>query len=205
MFNLAGKYANLISKRPVASAVAGGLGAAGLATLGNIVTGQAQQEGPGRLGLEALGAGALGAALGSQIPGLRGRATQLYRNIGNVSLQNPGAVLRKAAMSPQEIQQAEFMRDLLNESVKAGVSPQQMRNDIKTSLKRAQTGMNLGVIPGGVLAAGAAGGMLGGGVANVGELVGIPGLQQNVPLDPEAYGSSNSEGARYKVPTTQYM
>jgi hypothetical protein len=102
MMQLAGKYANLISRRPVASAVAGGLGAAGLATLGNIMSGESEQEGAPRLGLEALGAGALGAAVGAQIPGLRGKATKLYRDIGNVSLQNPGAVARKAQMSPQK-------------------------------------------------------------------------------------------------------
>jgi hypothetical protein len=34
--------------------------------------------------------------------------------------------------------------------------------------------------------------------------IGIPGFQQGV-VDPEAYGSSNSEGARYKAPTMQYV
>lgn len=33
--------------------------------------------------------------------------------------------------------------------------------------------------------------------------LGVPGFAQGV--DPEGYGSSNSQGARYKVPTTQYM
>ena len=59
MLNLAGKYANIVSKRPIASAIAGGLGAAGLATAGNILSGEAEQEGAARTGLEALGAGAL--------------------------------------------------------------------------------------------------------------------------------------------------
>ena len=137
MLKLAGKYANIVAKNPAASAVAGGLLTAGLATAGNIMSGQSQQEGPGRLAAEAVGAGALGALMGSQIPGLRGKASQLYRNIGNVILSNPGAVARKAAMSPQEIQQAEFMRDILNDSIKTGlVTPQKMRDDIKTSLKR---------------------------------------------------------------------
>ncbi len=206
MVNLAGKYANLISRKPVASAVAGGLGAAGLATLGNIVTGEAQEEGPGRLGLEALGAAGLGAVVGSQIPGLRGKAAQFYRNVGNVSLENPGAVARKAAMSPREIQNAEFMRDLLNETIKSGEStPQKLRGDLKTSLGRIQTGINAGLVPAGLAAAGAAGGMLGGGLANAGNLAGIQGLQQEALVDPESYGSSNSPGARYKAPTMQYM
>jgi hypothetical protein len=63
------------------------------------------------------------------------------------------------------------------------------------------------------LAAGGIGGMLGGGVANVGQMVGIPGMEQDQmmqlaaqqALDPESYGSSNSPGARYKAPTMQYM
>jgi hypothetical protein len=202
---LAGKYANVISRNPIASAVAGGLGAAGLATLGNVLSGEAQTEQGGRLGLEAVGAGALGAVLGAQIPALRGKASQLYRNIGNVSLENPGAVARKAQMSPREIQQAEFMRDILNETVKTGVvSPQQMRDDIKTSLKRSQAGINAGVIPAGVLAAGALGGMTGGGIANLAAGMGLPGMG----IDPEGYGSNNTPSAQFGVKSlasTQYV
>lgn len=205
MVNLAGKYANLISKRPVASAVAGGLSAAGLATLGNIVSGQAQGEGSGRLGLEALGAAGLGAAVGSQIPGLRGRAATMMRNIGAVSLDNPGAVARRAQMSPSQIQSAELARDILNSAVRSGENPAKLRGDLKTSARRTQTGINTVGIPLALTAAGGLGGMIGGGVGNVGQLVGIPGLQQDMPVDPESYGSSNSAGARYKTPTMQYV
>jgi hypothetical protein len=50
-------------------------------------------------------------------------------------------------------------------------------------------------------------------LANVGQMVGIPGMEQGQmmqlaaqqALDPESYGSSNSPGARYKAPTMQYM
>ena len=63
------------------------------------------------------------------------------------------------------------------------------------------------------LSAGGIGGMLGGGLANVGQLVGIPGMEQGQmmqlaaqqALDPESYGSSNSLDARYKAPTMQYV
>ena len=198
MLNLAGKYANIVSKRPIASAIAGGLGAAGLATAGNILSGEAEQEGAARTGLEALGAGALGAIAGAQIPALRGRAGKFYRDIGNVSLENPGAQARKAKMSPQEVQQAEFMRDILNETVRTGVPADQLRNELKTSVRRMQTGINAVTIPGSILAAGAAGGMLGGGIANVGAAVGLP-------IDPESYGSNNTSMARMGVPTMQYM
>jgi hypothetical protein len=202
---LAGKYANVVSRNPVASAVAGGLGAAGLASLGNVVSGEAVEEGPARLGMEALGAGALGAALGTQIPGLRGRAATMMRNIGAVSLDNPGAVARRAQMSPSQIQSSEFTRDLLNNAVRMGEDPAKLRSDLKTSARRVQTGINTAGIPLALTAAGGLGGMLGGGVGNVGQLVGIPGLQQGMPVDPESYGSSNSPGARYKAPTMQYM
>jgi hypothetical protein len=33
----------------------------------------------------------------------------------------------------------------------------------------------------------------------------VPGFQQDTGVDPESYGSSNSTGARYKVPTLQYV
>jgi hypothetical protein len=204
MIKLAGKYANSISRNPVASAVAGGLGAAGLATLGNVVSGQATEEGPARLGIEALGAGALGAALGTQIPGLRGKAAAAMRNIGAVSLENPGAVARREQMSPRDIQAAEFTRDLLNSAVRGGEDPTALRNSLKTSARRGQAVINTAGIPIALTAAGGLGGILGGGAANIAQLVGIPGLEQTA-VDPESYGSSNSPGARYKEPTMQYM
>jgi hypothetical protein len=205
MLKLAGKYANVISRNPVASAVAGGLGAAGLASLGNVISGEAVEEGPARLGMEALGAGALGAALGTQIPGLRGRAATMMRNIGAVGLENAGAVARRAKMSPSELQSAEFTRDLLNDAVRLGEDPAKLRSDLKTSARRVQTGINTAGIPLALTAAGGLGGMLGGGVANVGQLFGIPGFQQNVITDPEFAGSSNTPMARASTPTLRYL
>jgi hypothetical protein len=35
--------------------------------------------------------------------------------------------------------------------------------------------------------------------------LGVPGFVQGGAIDPESYGSSNSEGARYKAPTMQYV
>jgi hypothetical protein len=55
---LAGKYAPLIG------ALGGGAIGAGGSVLGNVVTGQADEKGPGRIALEALGAGSLGAVPG---------------------------------------------------------------------------------------------------------------------------------------------
>ena len=69
---LAGRYMGDVVKKaalnPYISALGVGGLAAGGATLGNLISGEAAEEGPGRLGLEALGAGALGAVLGASIP-----------------------------------------------------------------------------------------------------------------------------------------
>jgi len=205
MLNLAGKYANVISRNPVASAVAGGLGAAGLATLGNIVSGQAAEEGPARMGLEALGAGALGAALGTQIPGLRGKAARAMQGVGAVSLENPGAVARRAKMSPIEIQQAELARDLLNAAVREGANPAELRRDLKTSARRGQALINTAGIPIALTTAGGFGGMLGGGTSNIAQFVGVPGFQQNTIPDPELATSSNTQMARSYTPTLKYL
>lgn len=204
MINLAGKYANSLFKNPAASAVAGGLGAAGLATLGNITSGEANQEASGRMGLEALGAGALGAVVGSQIPGLRGMATTGLRNLGNVVLKGPGAAARKARMSEGDIRNAEFARDMLREAYGQGADPEQLRQQLKSSLRGSQALINTAGIPLGLTAAGALGGMVGGGIANAGGMVGIPGLQQ-VAMNPEEPGSSNTTGARNMRPTMQYI
>ncbi len=153
--NLAGKFS------PEMKAMLGvGALTAGAATLGNIATGQATDKGPGRVALEALGAGVLGGALGRRIPKAEADALEILRN--DPRLQDPRA------------------------------------------FGAAKRGAEATVI-GGILGAGGLGGLVGGGVANAGNLVGIPGLQQGGPVDPESYGSSNSPGARYKAPTMQYM
>jgi hypothetical protein len=202
MIKLAGKYANAISRNPVASAVAGGLGAAGLATLGNVVSGEAQEEGPGRLGLEALGAGGLGAVLGAQIPGMRGKAAKAMRDLGTTVMNNPGSVAHRAKMTPNDILIAENVRDYMRQAVREGADPEQVRQQFKTGLRTTQGLINTAAIPLGLTAAGAAGGMIGGGVASLGQLVGIPGLNQDQAMqavaqqavDPEGYVNQNPRG-----------
>jgi hypothetical protein len=81
---LAGKFDPLLARgkaaltnaamNPALSTLGAGAAAAGLATLGNVVTGQAQEKSPGRLIAEALGAGALGAGVGATLgPGYMNR------------------------------------------------------------------------------------------------------------------------------------
>lgn len=212
MIKLAGKYANAISRNPVASAVAGGLGAAGLATLGNVVSGEAQEEGPGRLALEALGAGGLGAVMGSKIPGMRGMAAKQLRDLRGVIGKSPAAVSHRAKMSESDVASAEGIRNLMREAYNQGADPDQLISQLKGGLRVGQSLINTAGIPLGLTAAGAAGGMIGGGVASLGQLVGIPGLNQDEAMqmvaqqgmDPEGYGSGNMLAARSGIPTTRY-
>ena len=70
MRHLAGRFLNNVSSSPLQSAVAGGLASAGLSVGGNLVSEEGRDKGAARIALEALGAGALGAGVGSQIPEL---------------------------------------------------------------------------------------------------------------------------------------
>ena len=108
-------------------------------------------------------------------------------------------------MSPKEVERAQAAAEILNQTVRAGVDPNQLRKDMKTTLGRIQTGINTVGIPSTILTAGAAGGMLGGGIANLGQMVGIPGLSSNTITDPEKPGSSNTPMARTYTPTLRYI
>ena len=187
--NIAGKYMRGIRNNPVKSAVAGGLGAAGAATLGNLISGEAQEEGPGRTVLEALGAGAVGAAVGSRLPAVKKAYTK------GAAGQRMGENLAGMARA-----------GMINES-----NVEDIARIGKLGVEMAPR-IGQGISTGMLLGAGSLGGMLGGGVANVGNMAGISGLQQAQDMqmlaqsiDPESYGSSNSAGARYKAPTTQYV
>lgn len=205
MLKLAGKYADIISRNPVASAVAGGLGAAGLATAGNILSGEATEEGPARVGLEAVGAGALGALMGSRVPYIRESASRHLRNIGAVSYKNAGARARREQMSAPTRAVAELNRDLLQTGVQLGMDPRELTNEVKSGLKRQQKIINATVIPAGIGLAGSLGGVLGGGASNVAQFLGVPGFDQNTIPDPELAASSNTPMARSYTPTLRYL
>jgi hypothetical protein len=139
--NLAGKFS------PEMRAMLGvGALTAGASTLGNVFTGQAQDKGPGRVALEALGAGVLGGAVGRRIPKV-----------------------------------AQFIAD---ETAK----PYLRRDPGAANAVARGAELGIGAM---ALGAGGLGGLVGGGVANAADLVGIPGMQSNY-VDPEGYGSSNS-------------
>ena len=90
-------------------------------------------------------------------------------------------------------------------AVREGADPANLRRDLKTSARRGQSAINVAGIPLAIVGAGGLGGMAGGGIANTASALGIPGLQQNMPIDPESYSSSNTQMARMGVPTMQYM
>jgi len=192
MLNLAGKYARdlagSISRNPIPSALAGAALAGGLATAGNLVSGEAGREGPGRLISEAIGAGALGALGGYNLPSTRQALYAGKRAIAK-ELAEKGAE-RKATGAGMQI----------------GVSPE--AENLRQAAKRSITAMNVGAGVGtglGYLGAGAMGGMIGGGVANVPQMIGVPGFQQNVITDPELAASSNTPMARSYTPTLKYL
>jgi hypothetical protein len=146
---LAGKYAPLIGALGGAAIGAGG------SVLGNVVNDQVDKKGPGRIALEALGAGGLAA-----IPGLAG---------GRLAKQ----------------------QQVLNET---GVALGPLEKALYTA---GQASAPLSSV-----AYGGLGGLVGGGIANAAGMVGIPGMQSNY-VDPEGYGSSNSQMSRpmYKQTT----
>lgn len=87
---LAGKYAPLIGALGGAAIGAGG------SVLGNVVTGQADEKGPGRIALEALGAGGLAA-----IPGFAGGRMAKQQQVLNKSGVTLGSLEKAALMGGQ--------------------------------------------------------------------------------------------------------
>lgn len=192
MLKLAGRYAgnlvNTINRNPLLSTLAGAGLAGGLATAGNVLSGKAEQEGPGRLVAEAIGAGALGGLIGRRMATARPDLYALKRAMGE-GLRDVGAG-QKATGAGMEI----------------GASPGSQ--ELRQKVRDAMTNLNRGYAGGsvaGLLGAGALGGMIGGGVSNVGQMVGIPGLNSDTITDPELVGSSNTQMARMSTPTLRYI
>jgi hypothetical protein len=157
-----------------------------------------QGEDPGSAALAA-GAGALGGAaglLGGRLAGkyspklleaIQEKAVVPVGNIvGNIGRNLPDTSTKRAAVVGKAA-------DILAAAEGAAMNPAAQRTVGKLTA-------GLGV-PAAALTAGLGGVALG---AIPGSL-GVPGFQQETAVDPEAYGSSNSMGARYKAPTMQYM
>ena len=86
----------------------------------------------------------------------------------------------------------ESLRDCIVAFLKEGTSiPFMDEVDAKYGGRNAHLIGAGGAIGLGTLAAGGLGGQIGGGNANIGNMLGIAGMQPNTIVDPEAYGSSN--------------
>ncbi len=185
---LAGRYLQKANQKikpllndPSQAAVAGGAAAAGLATLGNITSGEASQEGPGRLILEAGNAALLGGMAGAAIPSLR-RLVSKRTIAQNVRDQDMGV---RATGQGVELG-AQFgtpAADKMREEAAAYMG----------AVPYAQGALGTGLIT----AAGGLGGLSGGGSANLYQSMGVPGFQG--AIDPEAPGSSNTMNSRLNM------
>ena len=169
--------------------------AAGLATGGYALS---QGEDPGSAALAGIG-GALGGAAGllgaralagKYAPGLLQAAKK-----GKVAAER--SLLESAIGMPEGSKRQEAVLGLIDKSVGLPIPSQQ------AFVRGAGKAAAAAAVPASALAAGLGGVALGA----IPGAMGMPGFQQNAPIDPESYGSSNSVGARYKVPTeslTQY-
>ena len=180
--------------------------AAGLAAGGYALS---QGEDPGSAALAGLGGAAGGTAGLFGARALAGKYSQKLPNLISEGLDKP---VGKSNQSIRErLQQGitsspEYMR---RGEAATTYSPQTTGNRARVALlglpgvleSSAAQGVAAGLVPGSAALAGLGGAALGTGL----EAMGIPGFQQNVIYDPEATGSMNSMGARYKQPTMQYV
>lgn len=169
--------------------------AAGLAVGGALA---AQGEDPGSAALggiaAALGArGALGAGrlAGKYAPNILQAAQEKVvipagNIVGDIGLKLP-------ATSQKRSQVIGKAADIIAAAENAAIGPKG-----RQTVSRLAAGL-------GVPAAAGVAGLGGVALGAIPGAMGIPGFQQNVAVDPESYGSSNSEGARYKAPTLQYV
>ena len=186
MRQLAGRYAKDLLEKPGALMATGGLGAAGLATLGNVASGQAEYESPARMGLEALGAGSLGALAARSAPAMvkrYGREAAGERALQAITDLSSDPKVKAAGekLTPAQIKAAE------NEMLTAASIYQDT-----APYRGAVYGTGL------MLGAGGLGGQIGGGVANIGNMAGLG-------IDPESPGSSNTTNSRMSMQGGGYM
>jgi len=173
-----------------------GVPAAAALGAGGYALSQGEDPGSAVLAGAAGGLGAVGGLLGARLAGKYApsliRAAQekvvtpAANLVGNVGKNIPAeSKFRNKAVGTTA--------QILSAGEKASIGPGGQRLAGKLAAGAA--------VPAGALTAGLGGVALG---AIPGSM-GVPGFQQSVAIDPESYGSSNSEGARYKAPTGQYM
>jgi hypothetical protein len=181
--------------------IAGGLAAGGYAL--------SQGEDPGSAALSGVG-GALGGTAGLMAANkLAGKYGRFLPELAEKGLNKPMGQSNRSIrerVSQGIVNSPEYMS---RGQAATLYDPKTVGNIARTNLlglpanleAAALPGMAAGLVPGAAALAGLGGVAAGGGL----EAMGVPGFQQNIPMDPEAYGSSNSAGARYKAPTMQYV
>lgn len=182
--------------------------AAGLATGGYALS---QGEDPGSAALAGLGGAAGGAAglLGARalagkynpalVAAAQKQVTGLGNKIGDVARNLPEQGLRRGAanMAADVVDAADtrlFGSPIAGLSAALPFPTQNVQRNIGG-------GIAAGLVPGAAALAGLGGVALG---AIPGSM-GMPGFQQQAPIDPESPGSSNTMGARNMQPTMQYV
>lgn len=167
--------------------------AAGLATGGYALS---QGEDPGSAALAGIAgaAGGAGGLLGARLAG-KYMAPHLAEGAAGFT-----SVLGPVMAKLQKGKEGGLRREIA-ENIPKGV--EKLGNYLYSDSypRHIQKGIAAGAVPASALAAGLGGVALG---AIPGSM-GVPGFVQGGPLDPEAYGSSNSPGAQYKTPTMQYV
>ena len=169
--------------------------AAGLATGGYALS---QGEDPGSAALAGLagGAGAAGGLLAGRLAGKYAPqliqaaqervVTPVANLVGNIGAKVPQeSKIRNKAVGQ--------LADVLSAAEQASMGPGAQR-----IMSRAAAGLG---VPAGAMLAGL-GGIAAGAIP--GEM-GVPGFQQNVIMDPELAGSSNTPMARASTPTLRYL
>ena len=169
--------------------LAGGLAAGGYAL--------SQGEDPGSAALAGLAGGAGGAA---GLLGARALAGKYAPVLATTMKESVVPLGQKIRAEMEQTEPGSLKRKMLEKT----------RNTLAGGYKALDSGkadqylgqaFAAGLVP---AAAGLAG--LGGVAAGaIPGALGVPGFQQNMLIDPESYGSSNSAGARYKAPTLQYV
>ena len=188
---IAGKYAQLMANPAASMALGGGI-AAGASLLGN----QGEDKSMGRQALEALGAGALGAGVGAMLPGVYARtkvASKMAAQDARDMAQDRAVPLDRGARMKAEarVNSAAAMRD-------AGATNAEVLEALQGSVMVPQVVTNAAAAAGGLGLATGLGGMVGGGVANVGNMAGLG-------IDPESPGSSNTTNSRISMQGGGYM
>ena len=175
---IAGKYAKLMQS-PATAMTIGGLGAAGISLASN----QGEDKSYGRQALEALGAGALGAGVGRLLP-----------TVSRIAAEN--AAGQRARFAEDLQTEGSKVRGAVKDAYKRRVSPEEVASAVDATIGANQAATNASAVLGGLGLATGLGGMVGGGVANIGNMAGLA-------IDPESPGSSNTQGSRMSMRTQQ--